>query len=237
MPARTNRRKFLSATGIGIATATTLSSAAASAASVADTKTLKIVAVSGSPRAGKTTAAALRIALEAAQAVDPQRIETELIELAGLKMNGDMAAGIPLEAGQRDDFPAVVAKLTEPHVVGILIGSPVYLRNMSSLCKAFLDRTASLRGRGMLLSNKVGGALAVGGVRNGGQELTIDAIHSAMYCQEMIVVGDARPTAHAGAALWNDGQDNIEQDEAGIAVAQNLGRRVAEVALKVAAAN
>jgi len=237
MASKTSRRNFLCASGIGAAATAALGSTASAAAAgpTAGSKTVKILAISGSPRKGKTTAAALTLALEAAKAVDPERIETELIELAGLKMNGDMAAGIALEAGQQDDFPEVAAKLTQPNVAGIIIGSPVYLRNVSSLCKAFLDRSASFRARGMLLSNKVGGAMAVGGMRNGGQELTLEAIHSAMFCQEMVLVGDARPTAHAGASLWNNGKDDISQDEVGLAAAKNLGRRVAEVALRMAA--
>jgi multimeric flavodoxin WrbA len=235
MASKTSRRNFLRAAGIGAAATTAIGSVFA-AEPTSSSKTVKILAISGSPRKGKTTAAALAVALEAAQAVDPQRIETELIELAGLKMNGDMAAGIPLEAGQQDDFPAVAAKLAQANVAGVIIGSPVYLRNVSSLCKAFLDRSASFRARGMLLSNKVGGALAVGAMRNGGQELTLEAIHAAMFCQEMVLVGDARPTAHAGASLWNNGKDDISQDEVGLAAAKNLGRRVAEVALKMTGA-
>ena len=31
-------------------------------------------------------------------------------------------------------------KLAAPGVAGIIIGTPVYFGNMSSLCKAFLDR-------------------------------------------------------------------------------------------------
>ena len=49
----------------------------------------------------------------------------------------------------------------------------------------------------------------------------------------MIVVGDGRPTAHCGATLWNNGKDDISHDEAGVATAKNLGRRVAEVALRL----
>ncbi len=50
-------------------------------------------------------------------------------------------------------------------------------------------------------------------------------------CQEMLVVGDGRPTAHTGATLWNSGKDDISDDEFGLGTAKNLGRRVAEVAL------
>jgi len=81
----------------------------------------------------------------------------------------------------------------------------------------------------------VGGVLAVGGARNGGQEQTLRAVHTAMFGQEMILVGDGRPTAHCGATLWNN-KDDISQDEMGIATAKNLGRRVAEVARRMAGA-
>ena len=237
MASKANRRKFLQAAGMGVAAAAAIQSTlpAASAEPTSATKRVKIIAISGSPRKGKTTAAALKVALEAAKAVDPERIETELIELADLKLNGNMAAGIPLEPGQQDDFPELAAKLAKPDVGGIIVGSPVYFGSMTSLCKAFLDRCIALRMRKFALANKVGGALAVGAVRNGGQELTLQAIQAAMMCQEMVVVGDSRPTCHTGATVWNSGKDDISQDEFGLSTVKNLGRRVAEVALRMAA--
>jgi len=106
---------------------------------------------------------------------------------------------------------------------------------MSALCKAFLDRCFSFRARKFALANRVAGVVAVGGVRNGGQELTIQSIQAALMCQEMLVVGDGRPRAHTGATLWNSGKDDISDDEFGVGTAKNLGRRVAEVALNRAA--
>jgi multimeric flavodoxin WrbA len=237
MASKANRRKFLQAAGVGVAATAALHSTgpAMSAESASAAKGIKIIAVSGSPRKGKTTFAALQVALEAAKAVDPERIETELIELADMKMNGNMAAGIPLEPGQQDDFPELATKLAAPDVGGIIVGSPVYFGSMTSPCKAFLDRAIALRMRKFALANKVGGALAVGAVRNGGQELTLQAIQAAMMCQEMVIVGDGRPTAHTGATVWNSGKDDISQDEFGISTVKNLGRRVAEVALRMAA--
>ncbi len=73
--------------------------------------------------------------------------------------------------------------------------------------------------------------MAVGGVRNGGQELTIQCVQSALLCQEMVVVGDGLPTCHTGATVWNNGQDEISQDAFGVGTVQHLGRRVAEAAL------
>jgi multimeric flavodoxin WrbA len=193
------------------------------------------VAVSCSPRKGKTTAAGLQICLDAAKAVDPDGIEVELIELAGLSIPGGPAVGLPLAEGERDDFPQVAAKLSEPNVAGILIGTPVYFAGMSYLCKAFLDRCGAFRKNNFALSGKVAGVLAVGGVRNGGQELAIQSVQTALYCHEMLIVGDGRPTGHFGARLWNQ-NDDIRGDEFGISTAKNLGRRVAEVALGCRAA-
>ncbi len=223
------RRTFVQAMGVG--TAAGLAPLAACGAD-APAGTVKIVGVACSPRPGKTTVQSLAISLEAAKAVDPERIETELIDLAEMDIPAYMAAGIPLKPGHRDDFPEIAEKLADRSVVGIVVGSPVYFRSPTALCKAFIDRCFSLRKGRFALADKVGGAVAVGGVRNGGQELTLQVIQSAMMCQEMIIVGDGRPTAHAGASVWNPGNDDISDDEIGVTTLKNLGRRVAEVALK-----
>lgn len=223
------RRRFLRTAGGGVAAVTAYS--ALSAEGAEDDSRTKIIAVSCSLRKGKTTAAALRICLEAARAVAPDRIEVELVELGGLKIPTSLVAGIPLEPGERDDFPQIAAKLSAGNVGGIIVGTPVYFANMTGLCKAFLDRWGTFRAQDFALSGKVGGVVAVGGVRNGGQELTIQSVQAALLCQEMILVGDGRPTGHFGATLFNPGDDDITRDEFGLTTARNLGRRVAEVAL------
>lgn len=222
-----SRRRFLGSTS-----AVLLGGTAAIGANPPSAPAIKILAISTSPRKGKTTAAGLKICLEAAKAVDAERIETELIELADFSIPGGPSAGLPLSAGEKDDFPNLLPKLTDPKVAGIIIGTPVYFGNMSYLCTAFLDRCIVLR-KSFAWSNKVGGVLAVGGARNGGQEQTLRAVHTALFAQEMVLVGDGRPTAHCGATLWND-KDDISKDEIGIATAKNLGRRVAEVARRMA---
>ena len=60
------------------------------------------------------------------------------------------------------------------------------------------------------------------------------AIQAALFSHEMILVGDGRPTCHCGATLWNNAKDDIAKDAPGVATAKNLGRRVAEVALRLA---
>jgi multimeric flavodoxin WrbA len=217
------RRVFLGTVGATAVAASTRQAVAADA-DTPKSGSLKILGIACSPRPGKTTAAAVKVALEAAEAVGPA-IETELVELAGM----NIPVFDPAAPGSAD-FDKVAAKLTDPKVAGILVGTPVYFGSMSSLCKAFLDRCIALRKDNFALANKVAGVVAVGGMRNGGQELTIQTVQAALLAQEMILVGDGRPTAHRGATLWNQG-DDISKDELGLSTARNLGRRVAEVAL------
>lgn len=193
----------------------------------------KIVAISCSPRKGKTTATSLQVCLQAAKKVS-SRIETELIELAGLRINGNVAAGIALEPGEKDDFPALVPKLKDPNVRGIIVGTPVYFGNLSSLCKAFLDRCIVLYQDDFALSNKVAGVLAVGGSRNGGQNVAIQSVQVSLFCQKMIVVGNGEPGPRLGATVWSGAKGGVTEDEYGMATARALGRRVAEVAMQLA---
>ena len=105
---------------------------------------------------------------------------------------------------------------------------------LAAALEAPMERWIAFRKDGFALSNKVAGVLAVGGARNGGQELTITSIQTALFGQEMIVVGESRPSSHFGPAVWNSSEfDEITDDEVGMSVVKNLGRRVAEVALLV----
>lgn len=229
-----SRRGFLHQVSVGTAAAAAVTAAAASAGTAVEAGAkLKIVGVSTSLRKGQTTAAAVQRVLDAAKAVAPERIEIELIELAGLKMPVEVVVGGTLEPGERDDFPAIAEKLAAPDVAGIVIGTPTYFANMSSLCKAFLERWMVFRKTDFSLSNKVGGVVATGSSRDGGQELTIQSVQAALMAQEMIIIGDGRPSAHFGPVVWNQG-DDISKDEIGLKAADNLGRRVAEVALRLA---
>ncbi len=223
-----SRRRFLALASAGAAATAAISGLEAHGQDEAGK--IKIIAVACSPRKGMTTATALQVCLEAAKEVAPERIETELIELAGLSIPWEPSVGMRLPSGVADDFPAIAEKLADPAVQGIIVGSPVYFAGMTALCKAFLDRCGVFRRQDFALSGKVAGALAVGGARSGGQELTIQSIQTALMCQEMVIVGEGRPTSHFGARLWNQ-NDEVLQDEFGIGTAESLGRHVAQVAL------
>jgi len=217
-----DRRHFISSSLAAGATVAGMSTTAQAARS----KSMTILGIACSPRQGKTTAASVAIALEAAGQVH-ESLNTELIDLGGLSFSGWNGTGTFAE----DAFSrGILPKLRDPKVDGLIIGSPVYFRNMSSLCMSFLERLAALRKPKLLLANKVVGALSVGAYRHGGQELVIQQIQTAMLCHEAILVG-GKPGAHQGATLWNAHKDDINQDAFGIATAKQLGTRVAEAAL------
>jgi len=195
---------------------------------------MKILGICCSPRKGQTTFKAMEVCLAAAREVD-ERIDTALIELADKRIGPCIACNIckqDLICGIDDDFGELIPVLADKDVVAVIIGTPVYFGSMTGQCKAFLDRCVVLRRNGWRLRDKVGGVLAVGGVRHGGQELTLQSVRAVMLCHDMICVGDGRPSGHFGAALYSGGEGGIETDEAGLETARNLGRRVAEVALR-----
>jgi len=200
-----------------------------------NTATVKILGICCSPRKGQSTYKSMEICLTAASQADDE-IKTELIELAGLDIRPCVACGgckNRLECTIDDDFGQLIPRLADENVAGIIIGTPVYVGTMTAQCKAFLDRSVMFRRNGWLFRDKVAGVLAVGGVRNGGQELTLQAVRAAMLCHDMICVSDGQGTAHFGAAVFSGCQGGVEADKIGLETVRNLGHRVAEVAIKM----
>jgi len=215
------RRNFL-ATGTAALAATTTTARAADAGS---DNPLRILGIACSPRKGMSTAKAVQAALDAAKAVNP-RIDVELIDLGGLDITGWSPNPV------KDDFDTILPKLKDPQLGGLIIGSPSYFRSLSSLCKAFIERCMPLREGGMPLADKPVGALAVAGNRNGGQELVVQQVLTAMLSYSMVPVGGKSP-AMLGGTLWNT-NDDVTLDETGMQSARLLGTHVAELALKLA---
>ncbi len=139
------RRTFLGAAGVAATAGAAAAATAQAAQDAAADHPIKILGIGCSPRENSSTAIAVQVALDAAKEVDPEGIEVELIKLAAFRIPGQVAAGVPLDEGERDDFPSLVPKLGDPSVAGIIIGSPVYFGNMSSQCKAFLERLTAFR--------------------------------------------------------------------------------------------
>ncbi|MDD5617283.1 MAG: flavodoxin family protein [Candidatus Methanoperedens sp.] len=204
---------------------------------------MKIVGISGSPRAKGNTEILVHEALKAASELGAK---TEFIALSGKKIkpcNGcgtcrtDKSKGIC--AIKDDDVPRIYEAVKEAD--GIIVASPVYFLSITAQLKALFDRSVILRyakgtpqdrpgvpgGPEFLLKNKVGGAIAVGGGRDGGQLFTINSIIQWMLMQNMVVVGNNYGMGgSAKAGMKGDAMN----DEIGIAMARHVGLHVAEVA-------
>ncbi len=195
-----------------------------------------ILGICASPRKQQASYTALDAALSAARQTVPGA-RTELIELAGRDIHGCVACGQcmkkPLTCSQQDGFIELIPLLTDPELAGIITASPVYFGMMASQAKAFWDRCVMFRRNGFMFSDLVGGAIAVGGFRNGGQELTISALHAVMLVQDMVIVSDGKPTSHFGGTCFSGGEGGVAGDEFGLATARGLGARVAGLAARL----
>jgi multimeric flavodoxin WrbA len=189
---------------------------------------VKIIGIVGSPRTGGNTEFLVETALKSAEAAGA---DIDIINLGSKDIEPCVACDICKATGEcaiYDDMREIMDKLLESD--GMIIGSPVYFGSVTSQLKMLIDRSRPLRGS-FKLKNKIGGAIAVGGSRNGGQESTISVIHDFLLIHDAIVVGDGAPLAHYGGTGVGGPKGDTNTDEMGIETSKNLGKRVAELAL------
>ncbi len=132
----------------------------------------------------------------------------------------------------QDDSMGEIQPLME-EAEAMIIGSPTYFANVSSRISAMFERSLPMRRNGFKLRNKVGGAVAAGGSRNGGQEFVVKTIQNWFTLHGMLVVGDDAPTAHFGGIGVGRKPGDTASDDIGMATAVNLGRHMAEVVLSL----
>lgn len=150
---------------------------------------MKITCISGSPNAGGNNEKLLDIVLGI---IKEHGYDTDTILLSKLDVQPCTDCGVCKKVKEcpiGDDMNDVYKTLETSDA--LIVASPVFFGSMSAQLKALLDRTILLRRNGFLLKGKLGAAAAVGGSRNGGQEFTVQAIHSWMHIHGMVVVGDA----------------------------------------------
>jgi multimeric flavodoxin WrbA len=210
----------------------------------------EILGICGSVRRRGNTEFMINLALEAAEQVEGVR--TKLIKLRELKIE-PCTACLRCSDQREGEYPCPYYKDGDdmPYQAildadGMILATPVYFGTVSSLLKTYMDRTEPFFRRTRRqwlkagLRYKVGGALAVGHSRQGGQEYTIMTIHNYFLILEMIVVGamsgaEIFPGPSFGAAGVQYPRDDsdrlaVEYDEIGIASSKRLGITVARVA-------
>ncbi len=168
---------------------------------------MKITGISGSPNAGGSNEKVIELALGIAK---EKGFKTEKIFLSKLKVLPCDDCGTCRKGkvcSIEDDMSGINEKLEASDA--IIVSSPVYFGSVTAQIKALFDRSILVKRNGLLLKGKVGGAIAVGGSRNGGQEFTIQAIHSWMHIHGMVVVGDM---SHFGGIVLKP----ADSDEVGL---------------------
>jgi multimeric flavodoxin WrbA len=171
-----------------------------------------VLGVSGSPRVGGATSRLVRSALLGAREV--AGVRTVFVSLATLRVAGcDRCADCIAVGGCLidDDMARLYPLLLEADA--LILGSPVYWGSPSALCKAFMERVAGFGLREKKLRLKVGGAIAAGGSRNGGQETTQIAINAWFHSNDMLPVGITAPVTQWGPTSSGGlGLDDVERD-------------------------
>lgn len=183
---------------------------------------MKIVAFNGSARKDGNTAILINYVLKE---LDKQRIETELLQLAGKKIRGCKACYKCFEnkdqqcSFKNDILNECMAKMIEAD--GIILGSPTYFTDVSTEMKALIDRTGFVaRANGDMLKRKLGAAVVA--ARRAGSIHAFDTLNHFFLIAQMII---------PGSNYWNIGfgrnTGEVEKDEEGILIMKTLGQNMA----------
>ena len=164
----------------------------------------------------------------------------ELVPEAALERTGAKAARHVF-----DHIPeAVPDQMAEADA--IIFGTPTRFGNMCAQMRNFLDRTGQLWVRGGLVG-KVGSVFTSTGTQHGGQETTITSFHSTLLHHGMIIVGvpyteerllnmtEISGGSPYGASTLAGSDGSRQPTENELAIARFQGRRVAQIARKLAA--
>jgi len=128
----------------------------------------------------------------------------------------------------------------------IIVGSPTRFGRMSSQMASFLDQAGGLWMRGAL-NGKVGAAFTSTATQHGGQEVTLFSIITNLLHFGLTIVGldygfagqmgvkEVHGNSPYGASTIADGDGSRQPSQVDLDGARHQGRRVAEVAAKLAA--
>jgi multimeric flavodoxin WrbA len=189
---------------------------------------MKVIAINGSARKDGNTARLIRYVFEE---LVKEGIETELIQLAGHAIRGCTGCDKCKEVRNGkcvigdDPVNECIAKMANAD--GIILGSPVYVANITPELLALIDRSGRVGGaNGNLYKHKVGGAVIA--LRRRGALHALDSVNHFMHISQMIL---------PGAQGWNVGVGrdvgDVEKDVEGIATMRSLGQNMAWLLKKI----
>lgn len=194
---------------------------------------IKILGISGSYRGRSGTTEAVSRALEGAASIEPA-VETKLIKLRGKKISPCMHCDACYRKRSlcvlEDDFLEILDAILEAD--GFIIGSPVYEMNYTPVLNSLISR---LRCTYLVYPGhfvrRVGAAIAVGGNRNGGQEMVLMNIQNFYNSNDIITCGGTFHSPGGACLVSPDGSyEGTMQDTKGLEAAYSVGQRLAQTA-------
>ncbi|MFC2138343.1 flavodoxin family protein [Bacteroidota bacterium] len=188
---------------------------------------MNILGISGSPNKNGNTAYAVQYAL---QKIKNKEIETKYISLSGKEINpcnGCMKCNENRKCVFDDDMTEIYESLR--WCDALILGSPVFMGMVSGQMKVLMDRCVLFRPSYEMeleLSGKIGCGIACGGFRNGGQEITLQNIHTFLLQQNMRVINDGFSFSHAGGTIVGE----AKEDKLGLQTIDNLVENLKKMA-------
>lgn len=193
---------------------------------------VKILGISGSPRKGATEYV-VKEALQAAAQMPG--VETELITLRGKKIapcnHCDCCRREKTWCVIKDDMYELMTKFIAADA--FLVASPVYVYTITPQLLAFFSRMRACHHVFPdTLRNKFGAAVAVGGTRNGGQEMTINTILNLLMARGINIVSN-EIGGYAGGKVWSKDKKEAGamEDLIGLDTVTKLALKLAEVTM------
>ena len=151
--------------------------------------------------------------------------EKKHVAIFGEQVNDDLEEMEEIDTLNLDD--SQVKNLVERvrDCDGVVLGTPVYFGDRSSVANKFLQLSNNQR----LLKDKAFGVVSVGAKRNGGQETTnIYSLYEGLM-QDCIVVGNGPPVAQYGGTLVGGDKLDVLGDAFGLKTAFGTGHQVAQL--------
>ena len=189
---------------------------------------MKVVAFNGSARKDGNTAILIKHVFHE---LENEGIETEMIQLAGKKINGCIACYKCFE--NKDKQCSVKNDITNECIEkmldadGVILGSPTYVADITSEMKSLIDRAGLVaRANDDMFKRKVGAAVVA--VRRAGSIHAFDSINHFFLIGQWLV---------PGSSYWNMGigrnKGEVEQDEEGLRTMKVLGQNMAWLLKKI----
>jgi len=163
--------------------------------------------------------------------LEKEGIETEMIQMAGKKIQGCLACYKCFKNKDRrcsvdkDILNDIIARMEKAE--GILLGSPTYFSDVTSGMRAFIERCGFVaRANNYMFKGKVGASVVA--VRRAGAIQAFTSMNLFLHYMQMFM---------PGASYWSIGvgrdPGDVMKDEEGMQTMRDLGRNMAWLLKKI----